>query len=600
MKLQPLVRTLGIARSPRAVRLLRDAGVYVPLRLLYDGASEVEKRRLAELRAFRRSEGPLLRGLSPNGAGRHSTVLFPHMSPGLLRTRVDGMLAKALALRGCRPVFVTHRHELWHEEYLRAFGFREFVFLDDYLPDPAGCEARARELLRGCSSQDDVLALESDGSEIGRHAGSRVLKDLRIGSIDPQDPAVHEALERRLASSVATVIAARRILDEVKPDVLVTSVKGYTPWGEFFDESLRREIDTIYWYRSHLEHSLLFRRFTWEDRHEHFFTLSDETWEELRRAPWSLEEGKAFIGELRESYLRGTWFERKKTLQGKRLKSPAELHAELGLDPARKTAFVFSHVLYDATFWFGENLFADYADWLIETSRAAAANPEVNWVIKMHPENVLKSTGATGAYDLESLEEYRLIREAFPKLPDHVRLMLPENDTNTVSLFEFADYALTVRGTVGLEFPCFGVPTFTAGTGGYSGRGFTVDSRTPKEYLARLASIHDVPPLDEETTAVAQRFSYGVFQMKPVPMRSFTWTRQAEKEGDPLGQYDFEVTVRDPDELRQAQDLELFARWVLDSQRRDLLAPGRGPLVRELETFEDVFEDESEEEAADV
>ena len=176
------------------------------------------------------------------------------------------------------------------------------------------------------------------------------------------------------------------------------------------------------------------------------------------------------------------------------MKSADEIVGELGLDPAKKTAFVFSHVLYDATFWFGENLFDDYIVWLVETAKAAAANANVNWVIKLHPENVRRWEETTGRYALENLEEYRLLVDLFPDgLPDHIRLMTPENDTSTLSLFEFADYALTVRGTIGLEFPCYGVPTLTAGSGGYSGRGFTLDSSTADEYLARLARIEEIP-----------------------------------------------------------------------------------------------------------
>ena len=41
------------------------------------------------------------------------------------------------------------------------------------------------------------------------------------------------------------------------------------------------------------------------------------------------------------------------------------------LDPERKTAAIFSHILYDATFFYGESLFADYEEWLVEAVRAA-------------------------------------------------------------------------------------------------------------------------------------------------------------------------------------------------------------------------------------
>ena len=581
------MRALGIARSPRAIRLLRESGLYVPFRLLYEGWPAAERGRFADLRAFRRRDAPILRAVRGDSSGPR--VLFPHMSPGLFRTWVDGMLAKTLELRGCRPVFVIVRDDLWHEEYLRGFGFRDFVFAEDVMPDSRGHEARAAGMLAGCRSADDLLALRHEGTEIGRHAASRVLRNLRRASLDFDDPELVAALRQGLARSIAAAIAAERVLDDFRPSLLVTSDQMYTPWAEFFDASLRRGVEGIYWYRSHLEGSLLVRRYVYENRHEHFFTLTDETWAELRELPRSEADGEAFLADLREGYARGTWFERKFNLTQKRLKTPKEVRADLGLDPRKKTAFVFSHILYDATFWFGENLFPDYGGWLVETVKAAVANPAVEWVIKLHPENVLRAHEAKERYALENLEEVHLLRAAVGEVPPHVKLMTPEDDTSTASLFDVADYALTVRGTVGLEFPCFGVPTLTAGTGGYSGRGFTIDSATPREYLDRLARIQDVPRLSAEETALAQRFSHGVFRLKPFPVTSFGWKRNPDKATDTFSYYDFELLARSPEELRAAPDLARLADWALASDRRELLGGGQAAAALEADSVEDVM-----------
>jgi hypothetical protein len=510
----------------------------------------------------------------------------------MFRTLVEGMLAKGLQLRGWRPVFVTNRHDPWHEQYLRAFGYRDFAFIEDSWPPEGALAERAEEMLAGCGSVIDVIGLRFRGVEVGRHTASIVLKRLsrgpnRVerpsgtsGSLDLDDPVTRERLRRALEHSLRTVVAAERIIEEVEPEKLIVSEKGYTPWGEFCDVAFHREIDVLHWYRSQLEHRLMFRRYRWHDRYGHFFSLCDETWAELRTLAWSEADGEALKSDMASTYRSGSWFQRKSTLKGKREKTPDEIRRELRLDPERKTAFVFSHILDDATYWFGENLFLDYAEWLLETIGAACANPHVNWVIKMHPENVRNQEKVSGGYRLGELDEYRLIKGRFPELPEHVRLMVPEDDTNTVSLFGFADHAITVRGTIGLEFPCFGTPTFTAGTGGYSGRGFTIDSESAEQYLARLSSIQDVAPLDAETTALAQRFSYGVFYLKPMPITSFNWTRESD-----YGRF-FSVAVRTPRELREAADLRAFADWA-ESGAPDLIDPAHATFEREETYFED-------------
>jgi hypothetical protein len=557
----------------RLVRLLRDAGLYAPLRIVRGRFPAEERRRWREARRFRRTDGRTLRGIQ--GAPSGPKVLFAASStPGLYRIRVEAMVAKALEARGCHAVWVVDRHDIWHEEHLRAFGFRDFVFFDDYAPSRPEAEARAAELLGRCANVFDVLDLNEAGYDVGFHAASRALNRLRRGTLDLADPEVTSEFQWALTNSLVAAAAVEKILVEVRPDKHVATAQNLTPWAEFYEGAQRHGVDTLYWMPAHVEEALLWRRYSYEERHEHFFTLAPETWSRVKEMPWTGADADFFLDSLRDSYITGNWFHRKK-LSDKRVKTAEEITAELGLDPAKKTAFVFSHVLYDATFWFGKNLFADYVEWLVETAKAAAANPNVNWVIKLHPENVRRWVETVGRYELDNLEEYRLLKELFPNgFPDHVRLMTPENDTSTLSLFEFADYAITVRGTIGLEFPCFGVPTLTAGTGGYSERGFTIDSRTREEYLERLAHLEDIPRMSPEETALAQRFSYGVFHLKPVPFTSFEAHLLPDEQWDRgWNGHSFDFRVRTADELRTSPDLARFADWALQSQARDLLGP---------------------------
>jgi hypothetical protein len=557
----------------RIVRLLRDLGLYAPFRLARAGFAATDRRRWTELRRFRRREGAILRGVASDGSG--PKVFFAASSaPGLFRVRIEAMMAKALEARGCRPVWLVDRYDVWPEEHLRSFGFRDFVYFNDFVPERSETEVHADELLRGCNDLFDVLNLTDGGAQVGFHAASRALNRLRRGRLDIDDPEVHEELRVTLTNSLVAASAAERTLDYVRPDKFVATAQNLTPWAEYYEAALRRGIDTLYWMPAPTQESFLWRRYSFDDRHEHFFTLAPDTWAWVSQLQWTRDDADQFIDELRESYLTGNWFHRKKTLKNKRVKNREEIVADLGLDPAKKTAFIFSHVLYDATFWFGENLFEDYVEWLVETVRAAVANPRLNWVVKLHPENVRRLKEAVGVYDLENLEEYQILKDLYPDgLPDHVKLMTPENDTSTLSLFEFADYALTVRGTIGLEFPCFGVPTLTAGTGGYSGRGFTVDSATREEYLSRLARLEELPRLSAEEIALAQRFSFGVFHLKPVPFTSFEALLLPDEQWEPgWNAHSFEFRPRSAAELRDAPDLDRFAEWALSSRSCDLLA----------------------------
>ena len=72
-----------------------------------------------------------------------------------------------------------------------------------------------------------------------------------------------------------------------------------------------------------------------------------------------------------------------------------------------------------------------------------------------------------------------------------------------------------MRGTVGVEAARLGIPVLTAGPARYAELGFTVDSASRGEYLARLARIEDTPPLSAEQRELAERFGYGLFLLRP-------------------------------------------------------------------------------------
>jgi hypothetical protein len=215
-------------------------------------------------------------------------------------------------------------------------------------------------------------------------------------------------------------------------------------------------------------------------------------------------------------------------------------------------------------FFRGIDLFPDQQAWFVESVRAACENPRVNWIVKLHPANVWKQRrdGFEGEGD-----ELELLGE----LPPHVKVLRASSEISTRSIFGLADYGITIRGSVGIELPCFGVPVLTAGTGFYAGRGFTVDSATREEYLARLRRIEQVPALTPEQTLLAKKHAYALFRLRPTRFTSFTSViRPLEELGHPLD-HDLLVNLRSREELERADDLRKFGEWAVRSRDLDYL-----------------------------
>jgi len=517
---------------------------------------------LRDYLSFRARDAELLRAARPWGSAGE-TALIVSLSDFVYQLKLEGVLGKALQLAGCRVVALTHDWNVWGERYLRTFGVDEFVHPEGRL-DPADEVEVERAVADAFSGDLGVQSLRRflfHGAHVGEQTLSTISRLFERGRISLGDPLVRTALEKTLRDSMRSVIAGERLLDDVDPDIVLFNEKNYTGFGSMYDLALAREANVIQFVMTgiHQRDALVLKRFTEETRRVHPMSLARETWERLRDLPWTEERERELSREFELRYGGGEMHPDAGLQAGKTIKSADEVREQLGLDPAKKTVVIFSHVLWDANMFFGEDLFEDQETWLVETVRAACANPRVNWLVKLHPANRYKT-------DASELNDEIAIREAFGELPPHVRLLRPETDINTYSLFSVADAGVTIRGTVGIELPVFGIPTLTAGTGRYSGFGFTLDSSSPDQYLDRLAHAEALAPLDEETVLLAKRHAYALFHLRPYRFTSYrSHFMPPDKLRHPLS-HNLELTVRTAAELERAADLRGVAEWALGSE----------------------------------
>jgi hypothetical protein len=172
---------------------------------------------------------------------------------------------------------------------------------------------------------------------------------------------------------------------------------------------------------------------------------------------------------------------------------------------------------------------------------------------------------------MEQIEAEALLRE-FGKLPPHVSLMKAETEINTYSLFEAIDFGITVRGTIGMELPCFGVPVVTAGSGRYSGHGFTIDTESRESYQSILSRLHEFNPLSKEQKCLARKYAFGAFFLRPIPTESFRINYHAQSFGVNALTYNVELEPIRMGLWPNVPDLQRIAKWATASLSSDLLA----------------------------
>jgi hypothetical protein len=538
-----------------ATGILRD----LTLRLRHRDGSADSRAILADYLACRGAFRRLARG-APK-AGQRGTAWMVASMPWVWCAKLDGGLSLVLREAGYRVQVLEPGYYEWCRPYHRLVGNHSFAFFPHYFESEPVQEEDLQaglEASRGFTVPE-LLDLHYREVDIGRVVLSSLTYRNKLKTFDITDPATRQICKEEMVRVRRAVRAAERLVNECRPALVMAMEKGLAPVAEIVGVCLARGVPVVQYVSSHENNGFPLKRFHKDNRHDHPFSLDRTTWERVKTMPWNPADERAVMDELTRAYAAGTWFNRKFLHAGKRIKSPEEVRTQLGLDPAKKTAVVFSHVLWDATFFYGHNLFADYETWLMETVRAACANPSVNWVVKLHPDLVWKLKYEDFAGELHDVIA---MRSKVGRLPSHVKLVMPETDISTYSFFAVTDWCLTVRGTVGIEMACHGVPVITAGTGRYSGLGFTVDSAMPDDYLALLAGIQNVPAMTSEQTELARRFAYALFLRRSWMMHSFELVREPlNKTGNVL---DTNVALRVPDyaRLSEAQDVRDFAAWL--------------------------------------
>ena len=474
---------------------------------------------------------------------------------------MEAWVAKAFQMAGFETMMLSDRRYDFLQYYWLAKNKAVIDFEDyDTLDDADWVERKLPKLTKLA----DWLALTYRGVHVGRLAVATAMRALRIGQLDFEDPSIKATMREYLSGSVRATLASIRLFDEVRPARVLIMDRGYSGQGEIFDIALSRGIDTIVWHWGYKSNRLAFKRYSLDNSRDHHLCPTSASWQRICSLPWKPEYGRRIRQELFHCYKTQDWFSMVGTQFSKQLLSGEDTRKRLGIPLDRKIALIFPHILWDGSFFTGEDLFDDYTHWLAHTIRAACQNPHIEWIVKLHPAHVVKANkqGIPG-----SPRELDVIEREVGSLPPHVKLIRHDCDLSTYSLFEIADYAVTVRGTVGIEAALHGIPVITAGTGRYDRRGFTLDSVSREEYLSKLANLHSYPRLTPEQIELAERYAFLIFCCQPFELSSVS----LEYNRDALATPRMSVHCRTRQQWLDSPDMRRLSAWIADPSIPDMV-----------------------------
>lgn len=181
------------------------------------------------------------------------------------------------------------------------------------------------------------------------------------------------------------------------------------------------------------------------------------------------------------------------------------IRERLGIHDDRPLDVMFPNLLWDANVVGRARAFPDQPSWIDATVRHYAARRDRVLCIKAHPAEVVRGAEESAA-DLAIDALRRIDPAADPtdrSRAGSVVVIRPDEPFHSDSMIRAADRPLVFTGTVGLEAAAMGKTAVIAGRTHYGSKGFTIDPKSPTEYLAAL----DAEDLPREVTAeLARRY----------------------------------------------------------------------------------------------
>lgn len=515
-----------------------------------------------------REDAGIFKALFPNPvrSGSAGTILIlDRGSTGYIRYEI--YLYRLLQERGFNLVCVGWRQQ----DVARYYELLDipYHYWDEFTPYADANDVRAR--FGGLNAADAIQRIEIDGVRVGLHALAECLRadylEHRRGRV-PDVFGVPEGIEPFLIRGLQAIGAGKAILERFHPESVIFGDALYTLQGALWDLCLSQAVDAIQISPALEDSTLYLKRGTAENRDWPYTFLSTAVWTQVLAAgPWTGALSAAFHERYRLGYRSGGWCSLQAITKNTREWTAQETRTALGMDGSRPVAVLFPHLVWDTPVY-GQNLFPDHASWLAAVMQAAIQNTHVQWIVKLHPANEF-STQNEDFKANSRFAELALIANAIGDLPSHVHVLMPDAPINAYSLLAMADYCLTETGTIGIEGAAMGVTVLLGGRAHYAGKGFTIEPRSPEDYLDMVRRLHELPPISPAARALAERYAHASFHLKPFRFRSMA----VEFPDATNAGIRIDVHVDSGAALADAPDMNDLLDWLTTSSAKDYLGP---------------------------
>ena len=304
-----------------------------------------------------------------------------------------------------------------------------------------------------------------------------------------------------LFTAVASYMAAKKINDSFKPNIIFNSMNVYSSWEPYYTYfSSVPNVDVfILSITAFNYNSVILNQMDLYNSTSRFYDYLDsrlnKNLTEIER-----EELFSFINKRKNG-------DSKIFLDQKYYQRNTKIEETLQLDTKKKNIFLFSNIYWDVGISESGCLYDNVIDWILDTIDIVSKIKNTHLYIKIHPAEDFDSSSS-----LKGVKDF--IYEKHPILPNHISLITPDMKINPTELFPLIDSAILFNGTLGLEALFENIPVIITGKAPYSNLNLVNQPINKMEYLNMLnGSMNLINPKKEDY----ELFAYFYFIKTCIP-----------------------------------------------------------------------------------
>ncbi|MDA7573480.1 hypothetical protein N8745_04380, partial [Candidatus Pelagibacter sp.] len=181
----------------------------------------------------------------------------------------------------------------------------------------------------------------------------------------------------------------------------------------------------------------------------------------------------------------------------------------------KKIIVITSHAFSDSPHESGYNLlFNDYYDQLKQTILyiQKIKLDDILWLVRPNPTSIYNG-------------EYKLVKKLVEEVNYKFLKITPEK-ISSKNIIKICDHVITSRGTMALEFACFGKGSLITGSAPYSGMGIVKEFKDKSVYFKAISNINVLGNLSKKKIIIAKK---ALYFLETYNRRFFNWNDDLRK-----------------------------------------------------------------------